>query len=140
MHAFVSGHVDIDETEFLAHYADRLDAAIAAGHSFVLGNAQGTDTLALRYLLSALGQEADARVRVAFYSAYMQPSDYDIPPAALIPQTFTSNAKRDAYLTQISDYDIAWVRSEAASRALYGDKYRASRVSGTQKNLLRRAQ
>ncbi|KAK7913854.1 hypothetical protein PG985_011557 [Apiospora marii] len=47
--------------------------------------------------------------------------------------------RRDAMMTGNSDYDILWVRTEAESRALYGDKYRP-RVSATELNRQRRAE
>ncbi|KAK7961624.1 uncharacterized protein PG986_002449 [Apiospora aurea] len=46
--------------------------------------------------------------------------------------------RRDEMMTEKSDYDILYVRSEAESRALYGDKYRP-RVSATELNRQRRA-
>lgn len=45
--------------------------------------------------------------------------------------------KRDAGMTQASDYDILWARTEGEERALYGRKWRA-RVSATELNRLRR--
>lgn len=47
--------------------------------------------------------------------------------------------ERDAAMTEASDYDILWVRGEEDTKVLYGEKYRAGRVSGTQKNKDRRA-
>ena len=45
-----------------------------------------------------------------------------------------SHTDRDAVMTGESDYDILWVRPEEETTGLYGKKYRAGRVSGTQKN------
>eukprot|EP00656_Telonema_subtile_P031038 TRINITY_DN3400_c0_g1_i1.p1 TRINITY_DN3400_c0_g1~~TRINITY_DN3400_c0_g1_i1.p1 ORF type:complete len:108 (+),score=17.19 TRINITY_DN3400_c0_g1_i1:76-399(+) len=50
---------------------------------------------------------------------------------------FYSHPAKDEAMTQASDVDIAWVRSPEEQKALYGGKYRP-RVSGTEKNLLRR--
>jgi hypothetical protein len=44
---------------------------------------------------------------------------------------------RDARRTLESDYDVLYVRSEAESRELYGNKYRA-RISATEWNRRRR--
>ena len=41
-------------------------------------------------------------------------------------------------MTEDSDRDIAWIRSEEETKKLYGKKYRPGRVSGTQKNIDRR--
>ena len=43
---FVSGHLDITEAEFQQHYLLPLDAAVARGASFVVGDARGVDFLA----------------------------------------------------------------------------------------------
>lgn len=48
------------------------------------------------------------------------------------------HTERDAEMTKASDYDVLWVRPEEETKVLYGKKYRAGRVSGTQKNLERR--
>jgi hypothetical protein len=57
---------------------------------------------------------------------------------------FASEGARDAAMTAASTEDVAWVRPfdearEAALRASLGAKYRPGRVSGTARNLLRRA-
>lgn len=46
---------------------------------------------------------------------------------------------RDRVMTECSDYDILWVRSEEESKELYGAKYRA-RISATEMNRLRRVE
>ena len=53
---------------------------------------------------------------------------------------WSSHTARDEAMTKNSDYDIAWVRSEAETRALYGHlpHWRDGRISGTEKNLIRR--
>lgn len=48
-----------------------------------------------------------------------------------------SHTERDAAMTAASDYDILHYLSEEECRLLYGKKYN-SRVSGTQKNEMRR--
>ena len=48
--AMVSGHIDISLAGFTAHYLPGIDLAISHGDYFILGDAQGTDTLALDYL------------------------------------------------------------------------------------------
>ncbi|CAN8105718.1 unnamed protein product [Discula destructiva] len=51
--ALISGHTDLSTADFQAHYIPQLEAALAAGHRFILGDAAGVDTLALAHLLSA---------------------------------------------------------------------------------------
>lgn len=48
------------------------------------------------------------------------------------------HTERDAAMTAASDYDILWVRSDEETKTLYGAKYRAGRISGTQNNQNRR--
>ncbi|KAM3421480.1 hypothetical protein BST61_g1873 [Cercospora zeina] len=49
--AFVSGHIDLPEAQFLEHYRKALDSAIDAKDQFIVSNAEGADSLALQYLL-----------------------------------------------------------------------------------------
>jgi hypothetical protein len=42
---FVSGHLDLTEEELATHYRPRLDAAIAEGASFIVGDARGCDAI-----------------------------------------------------------------------------------------------
>ena len=48
---FVSGHLTLSEAEFNAHYRPVIDAALARGDSFVVGDARGTDVMTQNYLL-----------------------------------------------------------------------------------------
>jgi hypothetical protein len=41
---FISGHLDLTAAEFEARYRPALDAALANGDAFVVGDARGTDT------------------------------------------------------------------------------------------------
>ena len=41
---FVSGHLDLTCAEFDAHYRPAIDKALAAGDSFVVGDARGADS------------------------------------------------------------------------------------------------
>lgn len=51
---------------------------------------------------------------------------------------FKSDNTRDIAMTNNSNIDIAWVRGHEEQKKLYGKKYRADRISGTQRNLTRR--
>src|SRR5690349_7087648 len=56
---------------------------------------------------------------------------------------FKSFTERDTVMTYNSDYDIAWVRPDHETKVLMeslGKTYIATRISGTQKNINRRAQ
>ncbi|KAK8064394.1 hypothetical protein PG994_007032 [Apiospora phragmitis] len=157
--AMISGHMDLSPEEFARGYHALLDAALERGDSFILADAQGADELALAYLLA---RDASAAGRITVYAARQANvarlqqlgvkavlSEMHASAAAVDEVTGVgrtegggrgrqSHLRRDAMMTKKSDYDILWVRSEAESRALYGDKYRP-RVSATELNRQRRA-
>ncbi len=136
--AFISGHVDLLQSEFDQHYIPAINQAINNGNHYVLGNARGGDTMGLTYLLS---QKVDpTHITIYVYDKYV--SDYDNKKKYAhldvnIKCGYQSYTSRDADMTTNSHYDIAWVRSKEASKVLYGDAYKP-RVSGTQHNLNRR--
>ena len=132
---FISGHIDLSPDEFAARYHAPLEAALRPGPApahFVVGDAPGADLLAQQYLLS---RGVDPAAITVFHMG-------SAPRCTASPQLpcvggFGSHAAKDAAMTRASDADIAFPRSEAEQRACYGDRYRP-RVSGTEKNLLRR--
>jgi hypothetical protein len=140
---FVSGHLDLSEDEFAAHYAAPMRAAANERASrFVIGNARGADTMALRYLLEGL-RVSPHRVSIfvagrGWLHALRERTLYQ--RCALAAHPFPGIGIRDACLTLSSNHDIAWVRSPSRSKQLYGAKYRPNRISGTQQNLDRRAE
>ena len=111
---FISGHVDVDADFFKKHYVDRIAEAITLGHDFVVGDSVGIDALSIEYV-----QHNGGNIRVVSI------------------KDFRSFNARDKYLTEISDYDIAYVRSEYEQKQLYGEKY-IKRESATERNLKRR--
>ena len=48
---YVSGHLALTPAEFEAHYRPAIDAALARGERFVVGDARGTDAMTQNYLL-----------------------------------------------------------------------------------------
>lgn len=117
---FVSGHMDLTQQEFRDHYEPLLHTAYAAGDSFVVGDAPGADAMTQWWLTTH-------RVR-----------DVDVFHMLVAPRVciatwfrlwggFVSDTKRDAAMTEASDYDIAWVRPGHEKK------------SGTARNLKRRA-
>jgi hypothetical protein len=113
---FVSGHLDLTDSEFDAHYRPRLDEALARGEAFVVGDARGTDTLTQNYLLGKTNA-------VVVYHMFTDPRNN---LGFVTIGGFRSDEERDARMTADSDRDIAWVRPGRTK-------------SGTQKNLDRRA-
>ena len=49
--AMISGHIDISQADFATYSIPAIDLAISRSDRFILGDAQGTDTLALNCLL-----------------------------------------------------------------------------------------
>ncbi|KAK8121615.1 hypothetical protein PG984_010285 [Apiospora sp. TS-2023a] len=181
--AMISGHIDLTPEEFARGYHAQLDAALARGDTFIMGDAKGADELALAYLLAKDPATAAAIAgRITVYAS--RPANvakleqmgtkvildkmHDVPPVVADDGASSSSPssrgghgrgrgqgqqsrgggrnrgrqhhlRRDAMMTENSDYDILYVRTEAESRALYGDKYRP-RVSATEMNRQRRAE
>ncbi len=114
--AFVSGHVDITEEEFNLHYKDKLDEAIVNGDSFVMGESNGVDDLAQKYL------NLKGVKNITIYHLFEKPrvnyGNYQSIGG------YTKHSQKDKDMTLNSDYDIAWSKRKG---------------SGTDQNLKRRA-
>lgn len=124
---FISGHLELSEQEFADHYKSKIDKALAENAGFVVGDAPGTDLMAQQYLLGKTEN-------VTVYHIRKAPRN-DL--GFFLRGRFKTDRDKDTAMTNESDKDIAWVRSEEEQKKLYGDKYR-KRVSGTAKNLWRR--
>ncbi|KAL9561323.1 hypothetical protein ACKAV7_014678 [Fusarium commune] len=139
--AMISGHIDISHSEFATHYHSPLGEAIAKGDMFILGDAKGTDEMALDYIL-----ERDPTAHITVYASRAHKvqgfRDRNIQVVFVKAMQKGSSGrqrhlKRDAEMTKASDYDILWVRGEEECRKLYREKYRP-RISGTELNRRRR--
>lgn len=126
---FISGHLDISPKEWEDNYKNRIDKAIKAGCSFVVGDAKGTDSISADYLWEQGVKD------VVIYHMFDKPRNN---PGYPTQGGFKTDTERDEAMTKNSKEDIAWVRSEEESKKLYGKKYRSGRISGTQQNLNRR--
>jgi hypothetical protein len=116
--AQISGHYDLTDAEFECHYRSEIDEAIAHGDHFIVGDANGAELSAQRYLFTRLG--ASDRVRV-FHTFDRPRHNAGFPTVG----GFESDELRNEAMTRQSDYDIAWVR--------HGFEY-----AGTARNLQRR--
>lgn len=114
--AFISGHLDLEYHEFFKHYVPQIQAAMELGHSFVVGDARGTDAMAQQYLAEK-GYPA-----VAVFHMFENPRHN---AGFRMVGGFTSDNERDSGMTMASNYDIAWVRP-------------GREKSGTAKNIARR--
>lgn len=102
--AFISGHLDLTQAEFDEHYKSRIDAAIAAGDSFVVGDARGADAMAQAWLSNTLG----VVIRVTVFHAYERPRYRKFGFA--VKGGYPSQAQKDKAMTLASDYDILYIR------------------------------
>ncbi len=129
---FISGHTDLSSTEFMKKYGEKIrEAAGNEQSTFVVGDSNGVDAFAQDYLYQ-LGVD---KSQVTVYHIGSQPrNNINSWPTK---GGFRNHSQKDAAMTQSSNVDILYIRSEEESRALYGSKYRP-RISGTQKNLERR--
>lgn len=100
--AFISGHLSLTADEFAAHYLEPINAAIEAGHLFVVGDAAGADAMAQEYLATRISKE-----RVIVFHAYSSPRHNC---GFATRGDFNSQNAKDKAMTMASDYDIAWVR------------------------------
>ncbi len=114
---YLSGHLDLTDREFDAHYAAAIAAAFEEGARFVVGDARGADTMCQR-ALAALGCD-----RTTVYHMFESPRNnaWNFKTVG----GFGTDEDRDAAMTAASDADIAWVRP-------------GRERSGTAKNLQRR--
>jgi hypothetical protein len=123
MTAYISGHLDLTVDEFKDHYVPLIDKALQEGHEFVVGDARGADALAQQYISENCATPIEyAPVRV--YHMFTKPRNN---VGFKVVGGFSSDEERDATMTAVSDYDIAWVRPGKEN-------------SGTAKNILRRKQ
>lgn len=138
--AMVSGHINLQDKEFQQHYIPALDKAITRGDDFYLGGANGADTMAAQYLISK--GVKPSKITIFIYEKYSEAEEeariVAQQMAVIIVSGFSSYTDRDATMTQKSDYDIAWVRPPELQKQLLGDKYNPKKISGTERNLIRR--
>lgn len=145
--AFISGHLDISKAKFLELYKSEIDNAINNGHHFVIGNAVGCDEFAIEYLQEK--NVTNNRVTIYHHEStydkieknHLTISDINKFGYTNVQTGFDNFTERDAMMTKDSHYDIAHVRPDHETKILMeslGKTYSATRVSGTQKNLIRR--
>lgn len=114
---YISGHLDVSDTEFETHYIPSIAKGILSDALFVVGDARGADAKAQAYLKER-GYE-----QVVVYHMFDKPRNNAGFPTK---GGFVSDDTRDVAMTDASDADIAWVRP-------------GREKSGTAKNLTRRA-
>jgi hypothetical protein len=142
---FITGHLDISDAEFTAHYVPQLQQALKEPDSqFVMGAAPGVDTRARQWLIA----EGVSPKRITVYILERFMEAVNITDGCNIIVAFPSHETCDQAMSAVSHYCIAWVRPEAEQRAIIeamiarGEipgPYR-KRVSATERNIHRRRQ
>ena len=130
---FVSGHLNLTKDEFNTHYVDKLLGAVKNNYTILTSDSKGADAMTQQFLFD-LGYK-----NVFIYHMFDKPriniGDFPTVGGA------KSDEERDSNMTRDSNVDIAWVRSEEETKRLLlleGKKYKPGRISGTEKNILRR--
>lgn len=116
MKCFISGHLDVTESEFNEHYIPLIDKALADGCSFVIGDARGADRMAQQYLN---GKTKDVVIFHMFELPRYNEGSWNTKGG------YQTDNDRDSAMTKASDFDLAWVRE-------------GKEKSGTAKNVNRR--
>lgn len=134
---FISGHLDISDEVFSLHYKPSIDLAIKEEKSkFVMGDSVGADTMAQSYLAETAKSVPGLQERVTVFHMFDKPRN-NVGNFAT-HGGFKDDESRDQAMTMFSTDDILWIRSPEESKKLYGKKFRPNRISGTEKNKLRR--
>jgi len=112
---FISGHLDLTNEEFMMHYAQQLLDAVNEGAAFVVGDANGADSMAQEFLVGRTDS-------VAVYHMLESPRNNH---GFKVIGGYRCDKERDEAMTKASSADIAWVRP-------------GREKSGTAKNIKRR--
>jgi hypothetical protein len=120
---FISGHGNLHFEEWMEHYKPLIDNALATHSRFILGDFRGADVFSAEYLKN---KTEWVTIVHCFSKPRYKVDVIDLPSAKWVYRGgFTNEFARDAYMTQYSDSDIAWVRV-------------GKEKSGTAQNLQRR--
>lgn len=137
---FISGHTKITQDEFDAHYKKKiLELLKDDNNKFVVGESIGVDRMAQDLITDYINNVRHEIFtnQLTIYHVGRFPR-YTADGHIKTIGGFKSHSEKDAAMTRISDYDIAYVRSIEESKKLYGDSFNPKIKSGTQKNIERR--
>jgi hypothetical protein len=141
----ISGHINLQPCEFETHYVPRLNELLSTPTApIIIGNANGADLMSLLYLLE---RGYPAKLITIYYHNYNKDHSTSIDKyrqyGVSVVSGFTSYSKRDQAMTADSTEDILWVRPASQTKELLermGIPYRSTRISGTERNYIRRKQ
>lgn len=128
MTAFISGHCNLSNIEFDQYYKLKIDQALEQGHSFVVGESPGADTLAIQYLSGKTDK----------VTIYHIGTNSRVASNFKTIGGFRNHSQKDSAMTYASTYDILYVRPEEEQRRLVGPKYIPGYICGTEQNRRRR--
>ena len=122
---FISGHRDITEDEFNIHYRLPIMKALDSDMDvkFVVGDYYGVDEMAQKFLNELVKEFELEYSRVTVYHMFEKPRMNHGNFRTI--GTFQTDIERDSAMTDISTFDIAWVRP-------------GKEGSGTHQNIIRR--
>lgn len=98
---FISGHKHTKDAEFAEHYDKQIEALLATGTHFVVGDGDGFDTK-----VQGILHDAGAVVTVFHMKKEARNNVGEFPTQG----GFDTREARDAAMTAASDADLAWVR------------------------------
>jgi hypothetical protein len=124
----ISGHLDLTQAEFEAHYAPYILSALASKHNIVVGDAPGADAMAQELLKKWIPIMRYTGIVTVYHMLTIPRFNAGRFPTK---NGYQSNSARDKAMTAESDYDLLWIRPEKHSSV-------SGRVSGTEQNLIRR--
>lgn len=109
---FVSGHRDLTQEEFDAHYKFWLNIVCSEDPfaAFVVGDCEGCDTMVVEYLVSRPGTAPEIDV-YCVNSPKMSPFGDDLRNFENVHIHIKEDYDTcDRTMTKLSDFDIAWIR------------------------------
>ena len=119
--AFISGHGTLSFDKFYSIYVPLINKALEHNHNFIIGDFNSVDTLAQEYLKD---NTSNVTICHCFKSPRYKVNKYELNSNDWkYIGGFKSDDERDEYMTNNSDYDIAYSEREN---------------SGTSKNINRR--
>ena len=121
---FISGHRNLKKEDFEKYYVTRLKEIIEndKNFSFVVGDYEGVDQEAQKWLSEILKPEDKGRVTI--YHMFEKPRHCE-DEAFRKHGGFQTDVDRDSEMTRVSNFDVAWI-------------YKTRWTSGTAQNILRR--
>jgi len=135
--AFISGHTDLTKEEFQTHYVPLLDDAVNKNYDFVTAAAFGADRMAIDYLIQER-KVSPNKITVYLHERYADRLLFYRNSGFKVKMGFSSHVDRDTAMTNDSNLDIAWLRTDEEAKERYGSQWLKGDKSSTERNLQRR--